>query len=217
MLDDFYLLLGIGRDAGLTQIRRAYRRLSLRFHPEVAGEEGAEQFGRIREAYETLSHTTRRADYDRKLSAVGGRSLADEVLFNQPIDVMRDFGTVQPGTEQILAHILANFTHREPKSHPTRELNVEIALSAEQASKGGVVPLVVPVARVCPRCGGTGRTGFFLCDACDGHGTLWQKATVDVHIPQEVADGAVIETSLRHLGIRNMWLKTHVRVSAGMA
>src|SRR5437870_13806889 len=47
MMDDYYLLLGISRDAGMTQIKRAYRRLSMRFHPDVAGDDGVEQYERI--------------------------------------------------------------------------------------------------------------------------------------------------------------------------
>jgi molecular chaperone DnaJ len=220
MMDDYYLLLGISRDAGMTQIKRAYRRLSMRFHPDVAGDDGAEQYARIRQAYETLANTNRKADYDRQLSlaervrALGERA---EPIFGQALDLLGQFSTIRPGGDEILAHILANFGGRAPKSNPSKELNVEVVLSPDQAAKGGVAPMIVPVARVCGVCGGTGRTGFFLCDACEGHGTIWEKARVDVPIPQNAHDGAVIETPLRHLGIRNMWLKTHVRVAVAHA
>lgn len=218
MMDDYYLLLGIGRDSGMTQIKRAYRLLSLRFHPDVTGEEGVGQYERLREAYETLAYPARKADYDRRLTLaaeVGTGLERPATLFDGAMDLMGEFGSVRPGTEEVLAHILSNFTGREAKSHPTRELNIEVALTPAQAAKGGVIPMVVPVARVCARCGGSGRTGFVLCDACDGHGTVWQKAEVDVGVPAGAADGQVVETSLRHLGIRNMWLRTHVRVAGG--
>jgi len=220
MMDDYYLLLGIGRESGMTQIKRAYRLLSVRFHPDVTGDEGVEAYGRLREAYETLAHPGRKADYDRKLSLteeVGLGRERPERLFDGAMDLMGEFGTVRPGTDEVLAHILSNFTGREAKSHPHRELNVEVVLSAEQAMKGGVVPMMVPVARVCAGCGGSGRAGFFMCDACGGHGTVWAKARVEVRVPANVVDGQVIETSLRHLGIRNMWLKTHVRVGGAMS
>jgi molecular chaperone DnaJ len=216
MVDNYYLILGLSRDAGLTQIRRAFRRLSLRFHPDVTGEEHADQYDRVREAFETLSHTARRADYDRQLvTAEQTRTLADEItpLFPHAIDVMRDFGTVRPGTDEVLAHVLSNFTGRAPKSHPTRELNIEITLTPDQAKQGGRVAVAVPVARVCSCCGGTGRSGFFACDACAGHGTTWQKATVDIPIPQNAQPDTTLETSLSHLGIHNMWLKTHLRIT----
>ena len=220
MMDDYYLLLGVGRDSGMTQIKRAYRLLSLRFHPDVTGEEGVGHYERLREAYDTLAHPARKMDYDRRLSLAEEVGLGGErpaMLIDGPMDLMGDFGTVRPGTEEVLAHILSNFTGREAKSHPARELNVEVALTAGQAREGGVIPMVVPVARVCARCGGSGRTGYFLCDECDGHGTVWVKAKVDVAVPADVRDGMVIETSLRHLGIRNMWLKTHVRVGSAIS
>lgn len=220
MMDDYYLVLGLNRDAGLTQIRRAYRRLSVRFHPDVAGEEGVEQFERIRNAYQTLANTARRADYDRGLAEAERRreiARAGQPLFGQPVDLLSDYENVRPGAEDILHHILAGISGHTAKSNPSRELAVDLVLTPDQAARGGGVTLLVPVARVCPRCGGNGRTGFFACDACAGQGTLWQKARVDVHVPQNVQDGATIETSLRHVGIRNMWLKTNVHVAPGCA
>jgi molecular chaperone DnaJ len=220
MVDNYYLILGLDRGAGVSQIRRAYRRLSLRFHPEVVGEAGAEEFDRVRRAYETLSHTARRADHDRQLQQARERTaLADEItpIFPEAVDVMRDFGTVRPGTDEVLAHVLSNFTGRAPKSHPTKELNIEIVLTPRQAEQGGRIAVAVPVARVCTYCGGTGRSGFLQCDHCTGHGTTWEKAQVDVHIPRYAREGATVETSLSHLGIRNMWLKTHIRIAPQLA
>ena len=105
MADDYYLVLGITRDAGMTQIRRAYRRLSYRFHPEVVGDEGLDQYRRIREAYETLIHPSRRSDHDRTLQEAerrrGGARPGDEPLMAEPIDVVRDFGTVRPGRRSV--------------------------------------------------------------------------------------------------------------------
>lgn len=218
MVDDHYLVLGIGRDAGMTQIRRAYRRLSLRYHPDVAGEEGVEPFMRVREAFETLIRPARRAEYDQALQeAERMRSLEQqaEALLAEPIDLIRDFGTLNPGIEPIRTHILENFSNeRGAKTTHLRELNVDVMLTPEQAARGGTIPMVVPVARVCAVCGGTGRAGFFVCESCRGEGTIWEGGRVDVAIPRNAPDGLVVETSLRHLGIRNLWLKTHLRVGA---
>jgi len=219
-MDDYYLLLGISRASGLTEIRRAHRRLAIRYDPDVAGDEGAEQFGRVREAFDTLSRTSRRSDYDRALEEAerrGGAARAARTIFAEPVDVMRDFATVRPGKAEVNEHVLRNFTGRTAKSNPSKELNVEIVLTPDQAARGGEVMMLVPVARVCGVCGGTGRAGFFMCDACAGQGTAWEKARVDVHVPAGSVDGTVVENSLHPVGIRNMWLKTHVRVAAGNA
>jgi molecular chaperone DnaJ len=216
MADDYYLLLGISRDSGSTQVNRAYRQLSIHFHPDDLGEQAVDPFDRVREAYDTLSHPDRRADYDRQLSLadrVQAMARRPEPLFGHALDLLADFSAVHPGVEDVLAHILRNFTGRQPKSNASHGLDVEVALTPEQAAQGGRVPMAVPVARVCATCGGTGRTGFFLCDTCGGRGTAWDTTRVDVHIPQDARDGQVIETPLRHLGIGNMWLRTHVRVA----
>src|SRR5262247_4327946 len=63
---DFYIILGIGRDATLADIKRAYKRLARRFHPDInPGDRMASaQFRQIAEAYETLSDPDRRRRYD---------------------------------------------------------------------------------------------------------------------------------------------------------
>jgi len=63
---DFYEILGVGRDAGADDVRRAYRKLARRYHPDVNKEPGAdERFKEVSEAYEVLSDPDKRARYDR--------------------------------------------------------------------------------------------------------------------------------------------------------
>ena len=63
---DYYEVLGVSRDASAEEIRRAYRRLARKYHPDVNREEGAEErFKEINEAYEVLGDEERRAAYDR--------------------------------------------------------------------------------------------------------------------------------------------------------
>ena len=66
--------------------------------------------------------------------------------------------------------------------------------------------------RVCPRCDGSGSTGFYRCDQCDGHGLEWRTARVDVLFPRPVHDGTVITASLNHLGVQNFYLCVRARV-----
>jgi len=63
---DYYKILGVGQDADKKAIKAAYRRLARRYHPDVApGQDTANRFIEIREAYEVLSNPTRRRLYDR--------------------------------------------------------------------------------------------------------------------------------------------------------
>ncbi|HEX3310205.1 MAG TPA: DnaJ domain-containing protein, partial [Streptosporangiaceae bacterium] len=71
---DYYVILGVERSAGAAELRRAYRTLALRFHPDRAGIQSTEVFQRISEAYGVLSDQAKRKQYDeaRRLFAGGG-------------------------------------------------------------------------------------------------------------------------------------------------
>ena len=77
---DYYAVLGIADDASADAIRRAFRALALRFHPDVGVGSSTAQFQRAREAYETLIDPDRRRRYDRQLRASRARPLTVEEL-----------------------------------------------------------------------------------------------------------------------------------------
>jgi hypothetical protein len=117
----------------------------------------------------------------------------------------------QPSADELRRAFLENYTDRLPKAHPLRPVNVEVVLDAKQAAAGGVVPFNVPAAEPCAVCTGTGRTGFFHCDACDGNGVTWSLATVDVVIPRDVRTGTTFPISLEPAGVRTLFLNVTVR------
>ncbi len=92
-------------------------------------------------------------------------------------------------------------------------VNLELVLSAAQAARGGHLPIDLPLARRCARCDGTGRTGSFHCDSCDGHGMTRERARIELLVPPGTGDGTVIPVSLRHLGADAMALNVHLYVS----
>ena len=102
----------------------------------------------------------------------------------------------------------------QPKSQHIRDLNLELVLSPQEADQGGHLTLGVPLFKPCRVCEGSGITGFHTCDECEGRGIDELTAQVDVLFSPHTPDGTVIPVSLRHLGIRNMNLQVHVRVSA---
>src|SRR5690242_12586907 len=74
--DDYYSLLGIEEDAGAAQLRRVWRRLALRWHPDRAGPEATVTFQKIAAAYAVLSDPVARAAYDRRRGTTGNRPAA---------------------------------------------------------------------------------------------------------------------------------------------
>ncbi len=219
MLINHYLTLGVSPDASAVQLKRAYHALAAALDPDRSGDPGP--FEQARLAYEALSDPRRKAEHDRALGAgfqhgQSGVGAFDPgtIMTDRPVDLIGGFASHHPSVQQIMERLLQNFTgQRIPKSCPLKRLQVELVLSPDQARAGGTVPLHVPIAHVCERCAGTGRAGLFVCDMCEGHGVDWQMARVDVLIPRGTQSGTMLPVSLRHLGIRNLYLNLHIRVS----
>ncbi|HSE89712.1 MAG TPA: hypothetical protein VLJ79_26095 [Candidatus Binatia bacterium] len=109
---------------------------------------------------------------------------------------------------------LRNFTGEGiPKGERLEALNVEVTLSPEEAARGVVVPVGVPVFYTCPECGGSGRHWLFPCVNCNAQGIIEEEKTVRVHIPGMAPDRTVIEVPIHGLGIHNFYLRLHIRIS----
>lgn len=218
MLTDYYLLLGVERGANLSQIRRAYLACCRQFDPDDAAA-ASPLFEEMSAAMRTLAQSMDRADYDDRLQA-SDASQANEaarppLLREEAIDLFDSYQTHKPSAEEITDDIEKRTSDQASrKSHPPRAVNLELLLSPAEAAAGGRVSVTVPISRACSVCAGTGSAGYFSCDACGGHGMLWNQHPVEVLIPPHVRGGTVIPVSLNHLGARNLYLNIHVRVGS---
>jgi DnaJ-class molecular chaperone len=221
MAKNYYLILGVPVDAAPAAIRSAYRERAKRFHPDHGDSVDVQAFRDASEAYEVLSDPTRRARYDRELrrsfrrgaeTAVGRKS-DPEHLVSVAMPITGEPESVRPSFEALFERLTENFTGLgRTKVEQAEPLNFELILSREEAARGVVVPFQVPVLTPCPGCGGRGRDWLFDCEHCDGEGRLVDRRALNVRVPAGVRDGAVIEVSMDRLGIRNLWLRVHVRV-----
>ena len=173
---DFYVLLGVQREATEADIKRAYRRLARKFHPDInPGDRVAEQqFRQIAEAYETLVDTDRRRSYD----TVGVPSAPPGAMtfgFEGFDFSMHVSGDAAPTFGDLFAEVF-----RQPGVAGARgsergaDLHLSLRVSFEEAMRGGVTHVSVTRLAHCRGCGGTGRvaTAERRCQRCQGAGAL---------------------------------------------
>src|ERR1051325_9536150 len=173
---DFYILLGVERSASLNDIKRAYKRLARKFHPDInpGDRTAAAQFRQIAEAYETLSDPDRRRRYD----ALGHATDAEPMTYGfEGFDFSVTVnGPSAPTFGDLFADIISQRAHRDPRDGAIRgaALHQTLELSFEDAITGGTRALAVTRQEHCRTCKGTGRmhTQEARCGQCQGTGTM---------------------------------------------
>jgi DnaJ-class molecular chaperone len=218
MAKNYYLILGVPRDAAPGVVRSAFRELAKRYHPDRGTESDPRSFRDVHEAYEVLSDPARRARYDREAGPGPRRGTAPigepEPLVAEPLAVTGEPEEVRPSFEALFDRLLRNFGGATiPKGESAEPLDFQLILTPEEAEVGVVIPFEVPVLRVCSRCGGAGRDWFSACAGCDGEGRLVDREFLHVRVPAGVRSGSVIEASMAGLGVENLWLRLQVRIA----
>jgi len=215
-----YLTLGVPGNESAEGIRQAFRDIVKRYHPDRVGSDRLRFFQELVEAYHVLVDPDRRRDYDQGLYHANVRTLGSAPFFvgsqadlPQAVSVLRSLAIRDAPFEAALALVSGRLTAAQsaPKEY-CQGLNAEVALSADEAARGGVLFLTVPSCSPCERCGGSGQEGLFPCELCDGEGLIEETERVRVHVPPMVADGTVMNIPLRGLGVHNFYLRLQVRV-----
>jgi DnaJ-class molecular chaperone len=215
----YYMVLGVSSTESPGGIRAAYRDLAKRLHPDVAGKEATRAFQEVSEAYNVLSDPQRRREYNRKLSRaeegglVSQRRAPPEPQVREPVSILGNPEEIRPSFEAMFARFLRNFTGiGAPKSEQLEALNFEVLLTPEEALRGCIVPVGVPMFSRCPRCGGSGRDWLFPCVYCQGRGMLETEEIVRIRIPPMAPRGSILEIPLQGLNVHNFYLRLHVVV-----
>jgi molecular chaperone DnaJ len=221
---DLYSVLGVSREATADEIKRAYRKLARKYHPDrnQGDKESEERFKEVQEAYDTLSDPEKRKQYDAggMFSGFGPRGFSGGGFTSDLGDIFSTFFGRRGGGGQAPVQ--------------GRDLETEVRLSFEQAMEGVEVAVTVPKQAtcptcrgsgakpgtsptVCPRCGGRGidteSQGFFSisqpcprcggrgeviespCETCAGSGLTMQRKRYRVRVPAGIRDGSRIRVA----------------------
>lgn len=171
MSTDYYEVLGVTRDATAEQIKKAYRRLAMKYHPDVSeAQDSAERFKQIGEAYEVLHDPQKRAMYDRGGDPLGG-GFGGAQGFGFP------GGAAGFDFTNLVDAMFGQSGSRGPRSRVRRgqDALVRLELSLAEAAFGVTKPLRVDTAVVCPRCNGSGANEGsepVQCATCHGQGDV---------------------------------------------
>ena len=176
MPTDYYEILGVSRDAGKEDIKRAYRRLARKYHPDVNKEPGAEEhFKEINRAYEILSEPETRNRYDRfgEAGVSGGAAGFDADNMGGFADI---FETIFSGFGGMGGQATAR-----RRTGPTRgeDLRLDFKLKFREAVFGGEKEIRIRHLETCQTCKGSGArpgTGSRTCTTCNGAGQV-RRAT----------------------------------------
>lgn len=217
-IKDYYQVLGVKRSDSEDEIKKAYRKLARKFHPDLnPGDKTAEeQFKQVQEAYDVLSEPEDRKLYDQygenwravksgagapppgyeraQRSPRTGRPETGDFDFN--FDYSGDFGGFRGGSGEGFDIFEEIFNRarggRDVRRGRGRDIEAELELSLEEAHRGGRRTLQMQTAEVCPTCNGSGVVDGKTCDTCDGAGQVLRPKTIEVNIPAGVRDGSTI-------------------------
>jgi molecular chaperone DnaJ len=177
---DFYERLGVSRDADSEQIKKAYRRLAMQYHPDRSDEPDAEdRFKQVTEAYEVLRDPEKRSRYDRfgesglRSGAGAGRGGDFGAFdFGDAFEVfMREFGG--------LGEMFGGGRRRGPSGRKRRgsDLKIRVTLTLEEAARGVERAAKVKILDACETCDGSGvepGSSVERCQTCGGTGEVRQ-------------------------------------------
>lgn len=182
---DYYEVLGVQRNAAQTDIKKAYRNLARKYHPDVSDVPNAEdKFKEINEAYEILSDADKRATYDRfghagfsGATGAGGFGARYGGGFTDPFEIFEEvFGSFGFGTGG-----------RRSRNGPQRgaDLRFDLTLDFKDAVFGVEKEIEIPRQETCPHCNGSGAepgTTPIRCPDCNGVGEIRRQAGFFINI-----------------------------------
>ena len=212
---DYYEVLGVERNASQEDLRKAYRKLAMEWHPDRhqgdAKETAEAKFKQISEAHEVLSDPDKRKRYDQfgehwkhgqEFTPPGGQRTMSREEFERAVGGMGGFSDffAQMFGDQFQQDFkgAGQRTRHRRYHHRGVDIRAEFAIPLAEAVPGESRSFELPVTVSCPRCGGVGSVGEHVCPSCVGVGWVRDRKRIDLKIPDDLRDGQTLR--LRGLG-----------------
>src|ERR1043165_6355046 len=224
---DYYEVLGVNRDADEEQIKKAYRKLAIKHHPDKnPGDKAAEEnFKELSEAYEALSDPKTRAAYDRYGHAAfdprarAGR--AGPAGFHEPFEIFREVF----GSSTIFDEFFGTSRNDPTQAQRGNDLRYDLEISFEEAAAGCEKEVTVTKPERCDVCRGSGveaGSKAKTCPTCGGRGQIISSRgifSIAQTCPHCQGAGRVIEKPCKAChgnGRRDRQSKIKLRIPAGV-
>jgi molecular chaperone DnaJ len=214
MPKNYYFILGVSPEADQNKIRKAYRSIAKKYHPDSGGSEAnAQKFLEIKEAFDILSDNKKRRLYDKERLSQTPVHQPEKIFPSAFSDFDQDYLSYNFYDQRIpsLADLVPDDLFTDPFLKKTNilrrsHITIDISLSASEARTGGVFPLSIPIEEICPRCGARGHSRGFICHACQGHGRVISEQKISLKLPPNIRHGTQAEISLDSIGLKGMIL-----------
>lgn len=186
---DYYEVLGVSKSASADEIKKAYRKLAIKYHPDKnpGDKEAEEKFKEAAEAYDVLSDADKRQKYDQFGHSMGpqgfggggagdfygGHGMSMEDIFAQFGDIFGGGGGF--GGFGGFGGATSGQRRSRPRQRRGSDLRIRVKLTLEEIAKGASKTLKIPTFVKCEHCNGTGAkdgVAFATCNTCHGTGQV---------------------------------------------
>lgn len=211
---DYYKVLGVARGASTDEIKKAFRKLARKYHPDVnpGDKKSEEKFKEINEAYEVLSDTDKRHKYDtlgpnwqEQFGPPPGAGTRRGYTYrSSPLDFDAGAGSNFSDFFEALFGRSASGTGPTTRSSNVQEDfrrrtgdNIEqpVEITFKEAYGGGTRAFNIQTTEVCSTCRGTGEVAGKPCSTCGGQGMVPRSKRIEVKIPAGVDNGSKIRVA----------------------